>query len=167
MKNLVLIIFFVLLLLPNVHAEIKDYEAEVNDNGVTALDIKVWQVDVDGTGRSGEVGYNFFVLQPFTKIFRKTSDGPMFAVMSTVTPVDEVHSIFNSWVVMNYGHDVPDAQIRGFQDKVIAQDIAVIESQRPELLPLDLQAELHLRADRTSIAYRQWLNELGVGFGTS
>jgi hypothetical protein len=43
----------------------------------------------------------------------------------------------------------------------------VIESQRPELLPLDLQAELHLRADRTSIAYRQWLGKLGLSFGTS
>jgi len=28
------------------------------------------------------------------------------------------------------------------------------------LLPLDLQAELHLRSDRTAIAYRRWLKEL-------
>jgi phenylpropionate dioxygenase-like ring-hydroxylating dioxygenase large terminal subunit len=68
---------------------------------------------------------------------------------------------------MNYAHDVPEEDIRGFQDKVFAQDIPVIESQRPELLPLDLQAELHLRADRTSIAYRQWLTKLGLTFGTS
>jgi phenylpropionate dioxygenase-like ring-hydroxylating dioxygenase large terminal subunit len=47
------------------------------------------------------------------------------------------------------------------------QDVPIMESQKPERLPLDLQQELHLRCDRTSIAYRQWLNELGLTFGTS
>jgi phenylpropionate dioxygenase-like ring-hydroxylating dioxygenase large terminal subunit len=149
------------------HAEIRDYEAEVNDDGVVALDINVWQIDADGTGKSGEVAYNFYVLRPFTEVFRKTSDGPMFAILNSVAPIDEVHSVFYSWVVMNYAHEVPEAQIREFQDKLLAQDIAVIESQRPELLPLDLQAELHLRSDRAAIAYRQWLRRLGLTFGTS
>jgi hypothetical protein len=30
-----------------------------------------------------------------------------------------------------------------------------------------LQAELHLRSDRTAIAYRKWLRQLGVTFGTA
>jgi hypothetical protein len=30
-----------------------------------------------------------------------------------------------------------------------------------ELLPLDLQAELHLRSDRITVAYRKWLKQLG------
>jgi phenylpropionate dioxygenase-like ring-hydroxylating dioxygenase large terminal subunit len=47
------------------------------------------------------------------------------------------------------------------------QDTRIVESQRPELLPLDLQAELHLRSDRMAIAYRQWLGNLGLAFGTS
>ena len=42
-----------------------------------------------------------------------------------------------------------------------------MESQRPEMLPLDLQSELHLRSDRTAIAYRRWLNDLGLRYGTS
>jgi hypothetical protein len=42
-----------------------------------------------------------------------------------------------------------------------------LQSQRPELLPLDLQAELHLRSDRTAIAYRRWLNQLGLTFGAA
>jgi len=32
-------------------------------------------------------------------------------------------------------------------------------------LPLDLQAELHLRSDRVAIAYRRWLRELGLVHG--
>jgi phenylpropionate dioxygenase-like ring-hydroxylating dioxygenase large terminal subunit len=68
---------------------------------------------------------------------------------------------------MNYGHDIPAAELRAFEDKIVAQDVPIVESQRPELLPLDLQAELHLRSDRTAIAYRQWLRQLGLTFGTS
>jgi hypothetical protein len=49
----------------------------------------------------------------------------------------------------------------------IAERTSIVESQRPELLPLDLQAELHLRSDRTAIAYRKWLKQLGLTFGTA
>jgi phenylpropionate dioxygenase-like ring-hydroxylating dioxygenase large terminal subunit len=56
--------------------------------------------------------------------------------------------------------------VRLFQDEIIKQDIPIVESQRPELLPLDLAVELHLRSDRTAIAYRKWLKELGLTFGT-
>jgi phenylpropionate dioxygenase-like ring-hydroxylating dioxygenase large terminal subunit len=71
------------------------------------------------------------------------------------------------WLAMNYGHDTPTAEIKAFEDRVTAQDIPIVESQRPELLPLDLPAELHLRSDRTAIAYRQWLRQLGLTFGTA
>ena len=57
--------------------------------------------------------------------------------------------------------------LRSFEDRIVAQDIPIVESQRPELLPLDLQAELHLRCDRTAVAYRKYLKELGVTFGTA
>jgi len=53
------------------------------------------------------------------------------------------------------------------QDTIFAQDLPILESQRPELLPLDLQAELHLRSDRTALAYRTWLRRLGISFGTA
>ncbi|MCL6460007.1 MAG: aromatic ring-hydroxylating dioxygenase subunit alpha, partial [Gorillibacterium sp.] len=43
------------------------------------------------------------------------------------------------------------------------EDKAMVEAQTPEDLPLDLQAEAHIPADRTSIAYRQLLSKLGLG----
>jgi hypothetical protein len=43
----------------------------------------------------------------------------------------------------------------------------VVESQHPELLPLDLQAELHLRSDRAAIGYRQWLRKIGLTYGVN
>jgi phenylpropionate dioxygenase-like ring-hydroxylating dioxygenase large terminal subunit len=71
------------------------------------------------------------------------------------------------WMAMDYGHDIPAHELIEWQHEIFGQDRPIVQSQRPELLPLDLQAELHLRSDRTAIAYRKWLNELGLSFGTS
>jgi phenylpropionate dioxygenase-like ring-hydroxylating dioxygenase large terminal subunit len=68
--------------------------------------------------------------------------------------------------MMDYGEQ-PEEQIRQFEDMIVLQDVPIVESQRPELLPLDLQAELHLHSDRTAIAYRNWLRQLGLTFGTA
>ena len=70
-------------------------------------------------------------------------------------------------MAQNYGWDIPEQDLIDYQDEIFGQDRPIVQSQRPELLPLDLQAELHLKSDRTAIAYRRWLNELGVTFGTS
>ena len=63
-----------------------------------------------------------------------------FAMFSCVTPAGERESIV--WLIMalNYTQDVPPEELRRFQDVVTNQDVPVVESQRPELLPLDLQA---------------------------
>ena len=96
----------------------------------------------------------------------KSSAGPKFAMYFTITPVSERFSIAWTYVARDYG-GMSDEQTRQFEDMITLQDIPIVESQRPELLPLDLQAELHLRSDRTAIAYRKWLKELGLSFGTA
>ncbi len=148
------------------HPEVNDYEVETTAQGVTARDISVWQPDPDGTGRGARVTYTYKVLRPLTAYFVKSSTGPRFAMYFTITPVAERSSIAWMYVAMDYGN-LTDDQVRQFQDDIIKQDIPIVESQRPELLPLDLQAELHLRSDRTAIAYRKWLRELGLTFGTA
>jgi phenylpropionate dioxygenase-like ring-hydroxylating dioxygenase large terminal subunit len=147
--------------------EIADYEAEITPNGVISRDIRVWQPDPDGSGRPAEVSYTYQALRPLTAMFSKDQDGQRFCMIDTVAPEGRLRSV--AWVVlaMNYAPEIPDEKLREFQDVVTAQDVPVVESQRPELLPLDLQAELHLRSDRTAIAYRRWLRQLGLKFGTA
>jgi phenylpropionate dioxygenase-like ring-hydroxylating dioxygenase large terminal subunit len=54
-----------------------------------------------------------------------------------------------------------DRKMREFNALVIGQDLPVVSSQRPEELPYDLSAELHIRGvDRVSLEYRKWLVEL-------
>jgi phenylpropionate dioxygenase-like ring-hydroxylating dioxygenase large terminal subunit len=90
-----------------------------------------------------------------------------FAILAQVAPVDANTCEARMVMVMDYAYDVPDETFINFQDEVNAQDKVVVESQRPELLPLDLQSELHLRSDRMAIAYRKWLREIGFSYGTA
>lgn len=85
--------------------------------------------------------------------------------MLTVLPVAAEECIVHMMVSRNYAFDVDDANFIRFQDIVFDQDAKVIETQKPELLPLDLQVELNHKVDRFSIAYRRWLRELGVKVG--
>jgi phenylpropionate dioxygenase-like ring-hydroxylating dioxygenase large terminal subunit len=153
-------------------ARIEDYEVESVPGGVIARNIKIWQPDPDGTGKPAQVFYNYNVERPLTACFRKMQDGQCFSMLDTVTPIEDGKNADEeslAWVVLalNYADQTSDEELRSFQDKVSAQDKAIVESQRPELLPLDLQAELHLRSDRMAIAYRRWLNELGMEYGTA
>ena len=149
------------------HTEVGDYEVETTLDGLEARDIGVWQPDPDGTGQSAEVKYTYRVLRPLTAYFQKSHKEQKFSILICVTPVDERESV--AWLVMalNYSPDTTDEQLRSYQDVVSGQDIPIVESQRPELLPLDLQAELHLRSDRTAIAYRQWLTKIGLKYGSA
>jgi len=146
--------------------EIPEYTTITDENGITASNITVFQPNPDGTGVGKNVTYTYKVFRPLIAYFTKESEGPQLAIMLMVTPVDELHSLAWMQMLMNHSYDVQEVQLRDFQDRVTGEDIPIVESQRPELLPLDLQEELHLRSDRTAIAYRKWLNELGLSFGT-
>jgi phenylpropionate dioxygenase-like ring-hydroxylating dioxygenase large terminal subunit len=145
------------------HAEVNDYEAEVGPDGIAARDIRLWQPDPDGTGVGAVVSYTFQVLRPLMAYFGKEK----YAAILAVTPVDETTSIGWIFPCVQGRDDVLEADILAFQKLIVDQDIPIVESQRPELLPLDLQAELHLRSDRTAIVYRKWLKDLGITFGVA
>lgn len=147
--------------------EISDYEAEITDEGVVARRVRVYQPNGYGDGRGAEVEYTYKVLRPLTAYLLKESEGPRFSILLAITPHDTTESTVWMWMAMNYGHDIPEADLIAWQDRIFAQDRPIVESQRPELLPLDLQAELHLRSDRTAIAYRRWLRQLGLTFGVA
>jgi phenylpropionate dioxygenase-like ring-hydroxylating dioxygenase large terminal subunit len=147
--------------------EISDYQAEIDDHGVLAQNVQVYQPDPYGTGVPDTVVYTYRAYRPLTAYLAKESAGPRFSILLTITPHAETKSTAWMWLASNTGLEVPDAEVIAYQDEIFAQDRPIVESQRPELLPLDLQAELHLRSDRTAIAYRRWLNDLGLTFGTS
>lgn len=147
-------------------AVIDDYNVEPLGEGLFAPNIGIFQPNPDGSGKGAKVFYDYGVLNPFCVYLRKKQGTNIMTLIYAITPVHETSSIGWFVTMMNYAHDVPDTEIAAFQDTIISQDKPIVESQRPECVPLDLAAELHLRSDRLAIAYRQYLRKLGLSFGT-
>jgi phenylpropionate dioxygenase-like ring-hydroxylating dioxygenase large terminal subunit len=62
----------------------------------------------------------------------------------------------------NYNLDQDDQVIRDFEDTIFGQDQVVVESQRPDRVPFDLAAELHLKFDAIAVAYRKAMRANGL-----
>lgn len=152
---------------PN-HPEIGDFETRITEHGVESDPIEVYQPDPYG-GSAGRVTYTYHAFRPLTAHFAKHMPGATNGMVLTVTPHDELDS--TAWfIVATTARDDAAALKTEYTPRIAAifeEDRAIVESQRPELLPLDLQAELHLRSDRVAIAYRTWLRQLGMWFGTA
>ena len=147
--------------------EIQPYEVTLDKNGVFARDIRVWQPDPYGTGIGDYVSYDYWALRPLTAYLRKESpSGDCLTLFYTVTPISAVECI--SWMsgAMNYAHEISDDDIKAFQNRVVLQDLDNLESHNPLQLPLDSSLEFHIPSDRATLAYRQWLKQLGLTYGT-
>ena len=62
----------------------------------------------------------------------------------------------------NYNLGQPARVLQEFEDTIFGQDQVVVESQRPERVPFDLAAELHLKFDAVAVAYRKAMRRLGL-----
>jgi phenylpropionate dioxygenase-like ring-hydroxylating dioxygenase large terminal subunit len=80
-----------------------------------------------------------------------------------VSPDSERESTRYMVVGRNFALDEPPDKLIRFTNEIWEQDQALVESQRPEELPVDWKAELHIGGpDGPSMVYRKKLIELGV-----
>jgi vanillate O-demethylase monooxygenase subunit len=77
-------------------------------------------------------------------------------------PVDRDHCRGYLLVARNYDLGRDDATIRDFEDVIFGQDRRIVESQRPDRVPFDIAAEIHLKFDAVAIAYRRAMSDLGL-----
>lgn len=83
-------------------------------------------------------------------------------------PIGERETQFYFGLSRNFALDQPDAVFAQRNTDVTEQDRRIVEAQRPEELPLDLSAELHLRGtDAAQVEYRRALKRLGVAWAGS
>src|SRR5580704_11164423 len=108
------------------HAEIGEYLVTTTAEGIVARDIPIWQPDPEGTGRAATVHYTFWVDRPFTMRSSKKHLNQNYTIFFAVTPVDAERSLLWFVLAMNYAHDVPEAELRHFQDLLAAQDISIV-----------------------------------------
>lgn len=106
----------------------------------------------------------FEVFLPFTaKLTVEFPGGGLLHIMNAASPVSARKTRLFVPICRNFDKDAPIEDTLDFNYQVFAEDIAIVERQFPEDLPLDLHAEAHFPADRSSITYRKGLAALGLG----
>jgi phenylpropionate dioxygenase-like ring-hydroxylating dioxygenase large terminal subunit len=87
-------------------------------------------------------------------------DGTRLVVTMAVTPIGAKAIRRHVFISRDYSLDRPDEEIRAFVRPATEQDREVVESQRPEELPVDLAEELHIKGpDAPSVEFRRMLAE--------
>lgn len=106
----------------------------------------------------------FEVFLPFTA--RLTvffpRDGQLH-ILNAACPVSARETRLFVPICRNFDRDAPLQDTLDFNHQVFQEDREIVEQQYPEDLPIDLHEEVHIRADRSSITYRQKLAALGLG----
>lgn len=155
------------------HTEHRDHDVVVVDGELWAKDVVAWQPNPGPDAVTGcDVHYDYAVDHPYaamlTKIPSEESGGELagFSLLIVASPEDE--TTCRVWTITTAHDPAADLQsYNDFQAIIFGQDVAVVQSQMPKRLPLDPRSEVHQRADRMSLAYRRWLVERGIRYGTS
>lgn len=157
---------------------IAPYEVTEDENGLSSTEVRVTQPYGDPRGIPVIAYYAYKCLRPLVAYFRKRvviadparahegSPDDRFITFLTAQQVDEVTSIVRISCAMNFSPAPSDEDVRKRQDLVYAQDAAIVDTQRPERIPVDLRYELHHRSDLIGQKYRSWLKNMGVTYGT-
>jgi vanillate O-demethylase monooxygenase subunit len=109
-----------------------------------------------------QLRYRLFM--PNTVLLEQGLPGGTYCLFFSVSPVGP--RTVRNFTLMGRNYQLDDQEsgdrnMLEFNALVIGQDLPIVESQRPEELPFDLSAELHIRGvDKVSIEYRKWLVEL-------
>jgi len=151
--------------------EVKDYDVEITENPreILATRCRFYQPRPSPTATEGfDVEYIYRVPHPFCSVLYKSSPTDpkrMDVIALFLQPLDEEHVSAN--MLLSVLDDINDnGQIRRFQQTIFGQDKPILENQFPKRLPLDPRIETPIRADKSSIAYRRWLSNQGITYGT-
>jgi len=116
--------------------------------------------DAEGFRPSFPTLFRYRVLAPFTvRLEEAAGPGTVMWIHSSPTSARTCRVFWDTAFPAEARTDF--AAYAEFEEKVWGPDQAIVEGQRPELLPLDLTDELHLPFDRFAVAYRRLLGELG------
>jgi phenylpropionate dioxygenase-like ring-hydroxylating dioxygenase large terminal subunit len=97
---------------------------------------------------------------PFTVALGGAS-GPGSVLCMAAAPLSPTQTRVFWMCAFPDGVEVDGDAYEALEARVWNPDRAIVESQRPVWLPLDLRAELHLPFDRLAVAYRRRLADIG------
>ena len=95
--------------------------------------------------------------------YPEKGDDATHIIFDCASPVSAKRMRVFFFIARNFDPDTPSEELMTWESKILSEDRPVVQSQRPEELPIDLAEELHVQADRMTIAYRKELAKLGLG----
>ena len=109
--------------------------------------------------------YDYVLHVPFTSHIEggwENRPGDLDYISMCASPISSNKTRVFVWRARNHSfEDESDEEVGDFQRFVLDQDKAIVESQRPEEIPLDLRDELHLKVpDAAAMSYRRLLRSL-------
>ena len=117
--------------------------------------------DETGNPSVETIRFDYRVELPFTVALESTMAGSPYVLLSANQPLTAATCQLFWVVAVPDDSPMPDEAIEVGEQMVFHPDRRVVETQRPERLPLDLSAELHLPFDKLAVAYRRGLVDLG------
>jgi phenylpropionate dioxygenase-like ring-hydroxylating dioxygenase large terminal subunit len=106
---------------------------------------------------------HFRVHLPFTATLEIHFPGESrLVIMNAASPVSAKVTRLFAPSGRTFDTNLPVQDVYDFNDRIFREDKRIVEAQKPECLPLDPRMEAHIMADRSSIAYRRGLRDLGL-----
>ena len=154
------------------HTEVRHYTTEIRRDidEVWATNCEFFQPQAALSAKEGIMTqYQYRVADPFAVLLYKTCPNAANrwdVICLFVQPVDP--EFCRAHPVMFLIDEVSTVtELVAFQQVIFLQDRIILENQRPLLLPLEPRSEIPTRADASSVAYRRWLKEKGIVYGTT
>ncbi|HEV2633861.1 MAG TPA: aromatic ring-hydroxylating dioxygenase subunit alpha [Actinocrinis sp.] len=118
-------------------------------------------------GKTGEPDFlwlrRFDAHLPFTAtlVVHFPGEGRL-CIMNAASPMSARKTRVFVPIGRNFDTDQPVQDVYDFNLRIFEEDRAIVEVQKPENLPLDPRIEVNIPADRSSVAYRRGLRDLGL-----
>ena len=153
------------------HTEVAPYQVHIDTekDEIIATECRFYQPQAAKSASGGvDADYIYRVLRPFVAVLYKSSPVDSVRLDSIglfVQPLSDEQCIAHV-VLCLIDEDSSDADLRQFQQTIFGQDLMILANHIPRGLPLDQRFEVPTRADGLSAAYRRWLRDKAIRFGT-
>lgn len=148
------------------NAEVPSYPVEITPNGLRAdyvSTVSNYPTHLKHLNPPGFLWRRLFeVFLPFTARLTVFFPNGKLCILNAASPVSARMTKMFCPICRDFDRNAPLQDTLDFNHQVFAEDKAIVESQYPEDLPLDLADEVHIRADKSSITYRKLLAGLGL-----
>jgi phenylpropionate dioxygenase-like ring-hydroxylating dioxygenase large terminal subunit len=140
---------------------------EVEDESGFSIRYSYEQIDqseIYGAGGALSIRREFVIYLPFmANLYKIRPSGERSLLSMALCPHGPKQTTLYLWISRDHDFERPDEDYRQLSVEVFAQDRAVVETQLPEQIPVDLKHELHVKVpDAFSVEFRRIFRRLAT-----